>query len=58
MSLKLSAMTFKVIVFPVPVAPATKPCRLAIFGKMKMFSPVSLLAIQSFSSFNMYSASR
>ena len=28
---KVSAITCKVTVFPVPVAPAIRPCRLAIF---------------------------
>ncbi len=33
---KLSASTFRVTVLPVPVAPAIRPCRLAI-GKVKQF---------------------
>ena len=45
-SLKDSAMTFRVTVLPVPVAPAMRPCLLAIFGSMLRCSPLSLLAIQ------------
>ena len=53
MSLKLSAITFRVMVLPVPVAPAIRPWRFAIFGRIKMFSPLSLFATQIFPSFNM-----
>ena len=43
---KLSAMTCKVTVFPVPVAPATSPCLLAIFPTIER-GPFSQWAIQS-----------
>lgn len=46
-SLKDSASTFKVTVFPVPVAPAIIPCRFAILGYMYTFSspdfPIKIL---------------
>ena len=43
---KLSAITCRVTVFPVPVAPATSPCLLAIFPTMER-GPFSQWAIQS-----------
>ena len=41
---KVSASTCRVTVLPVPVAPAIRPCRLAIFPTMLMF-PLSLCAM-------------
>src|SRR5262249_18683268 len=37
-ALKFSASVCNVTVFPVPVAPAIKPCRFAIFGSKKIRS--------------------
>ena len=50
---KVSAITFSVTVFPVPVAPAMSPCRFAIFGKMTHFSPPAAVPTQIVPSFNM-----
>src|SRR5512138_253092 len=56
MRLKRSAITWSVTVLPVPVAPATRPWRLAIFGRRNR--SVSPLAIRSPSSAMVPSSSR
>ena len=48
-SLNPSASTFRVTVFPVPVAPAISPCRFAISGRRKT-GPVPQLPIWIFPS--------
>ena len=53
MSLNDSAITFRVTVLPVPVAPATSPCRLAIPGSRKSGSPAAFCAIWIFPSLSM-----
>ena len=43
--LKFSAKTRRDTVFPVPVAPAIRPCRLAILGSMEMsFFPLAIMS--------------
>ena len=50
-SLKDSASTFKLTVFPVPVAPAIRPWRFAIFGRIETLLPSSAsFSTQSLSS--------